>query len=248
MQGTYTACVKFQVRVLTLGQLANLWSMGMSLLPEVGRSRASFERRGRSTDQEYVFTDADELAQTRFGFRPGELKLRSVHVGNADVSIGIHSVDIRRSWANLFWGILLALPTGLHVEITGSKEAEVLRVRRTLKQWGEQNLGTTRSALWLRLGILAAGLIGAWVGTEFLERSAGYMFLLMALWLYVFVMISLVRGWIPARFRWSTELRIIDGETPKRGGSGGGPGTAPSPAPEPGANADRAGKPSLETT
>ena len=243
MQGTHTARVKFQVRVLTLGQLANLWSMVMSLLPEVNRSRASFKRRGQSTDQEYVFEDADELAQTRFGFRPGELELQSVHVANADVSIDIH-----RSRTNLFWGTLFALPAGLEVEITGSKEAEVLKVRKAIEQWGGQNFDTMRSTLRLKLGVLAAGIIGAWAGAEFLELSARDTFLVMALWIYVFFTICLVHGWIPARFRWSTELRIIDGEAPKRGGSGGGTPTAPAPAPDPGTTVDRVGKPSLETT
>ena len=46
---------------------------------------------------------------------------------NADVSI-----DIPRSWTNLFWGTLLALPTGLGVEISGSKEGEVLKVRKAI--------------------------------------------------------------------------------------------------------------------
>ena len=243
MQGTHTARVKFQVRGLTLGQLANLWSMVMSLLPEVNRSRASFKRRGRSTDQDFVFVDADELAQTRFGFLPGELKLLSVHVANADVSIDIHG-----GRTNLFWGTLFALPTGLEVEVTGSKEGEVLKVRNTIEQWGEQNFGTMRSALRLKLGVLAAGVIGAWAGAQFLELSARDTFLVMALWIYVFFVICLVHGWVPARFRWSTELRIIDGEAPKRGGPGGGNPAAPAPAPDPGATADRVGKPSLETT
>ena len=243
MQGTHTARVKFQVRVLALGQLASLWSMVMSLLPEVNHSRASFTRRGRSTDQDYLFEDADELAQTRFGFRPGELKLQSIHVANADLSI-----DIRRGWTNLFRGILFALPAGLGVEITGSKEAEVLKARKAIEQWGGQNFGTTRSALRLKLGVLAGGIIGAWAGAEFLELSARDTFLVMALWLYVFFMICLVQGSVPARFRWSTELRIIDGEAPKRGGPGGGPPTAPEPAPDPGNTADRVGKPSLEAT
>lgn len=243
MQGTHTARVKFQVRVLTLGQLANLWSMVMSLLPEVNRSRVSFKRRGRSTDQDYLFEDADELAQARFGFRPGELKLQSIHVANADLSI-----DIRRGWTNLLWGTLFALPAGLEVEITGSKEAEVLKVRKAIEQWGGQNFDTPRSALRLKLGVLAAGIIGAWAGAELLELSARDTFLVMGLWIYVFFVICLVQGWLPARFRWSTGLRIIDGEAPKRGGPGGGAPTAPAPAPDPGTTADRVGKPSLETT
>ena len=243
MRGKYTAHVKFQVRVLTLGQLADLWSMAMSALPEVSYSAASFKRRGRSTDQDFVFEDADELAQTRFGLRPGELTLQSVHVANADVSIEIH-----RSWRNLSWGILLALPIGLEVDVTGSNEAEVLRVRNVIEQWGGENLGATRSALRLKLGVLAAGIVGAWAGAQFLELSARDTFLVMALWIYVFFVSCLVHGWIPARFRWSTELRIIDGEAPKRGGPGGGTPAAPAPAPDPGATADRVGKPSLETT
>ena len=243
MRGTYTARVGFQVRVLTLGQLADLWSMVMSLLPEVNRGWASFKRRGQATDQDYVFADADELAQTRFGFRPGELRLQSIHVANADLSIDIHG-----GRTNLFRGILFALPTGLEVEITGSKEAEVLKVRKAIEQWGGQNFGTTRSALRLKLGVLAAGIIGAWAGGELLELSAGKAFLIMVLWIYVFFMTCLFQGWIPARFRWSTELRIIDGEGPKRGGPGGGTPAAPAPAPDPGTTADRVGKPSLETT
>ena len=242
MQGTYTARVGFQVRVLTLGQLANLWSMVMSLLPEVNRGWASFKRRGQATDQDYVFADADELAQTRFGFRPGELKLQSIHVANADLSISIHE-----GRTNLFRGTLFALPTGLEVEITGSREAEVLKARKAIEQWGGQNLGTARSALRLKLGVLAAGIIGAWAGGELLGLSAGNTFLVVAVWIYVFFMTCLVHGWIPARFRWSTELRIIDGEAPKRRGPGGGTPPAPAPAPDPGTTADRVGKPSLET-
>ena len=243
MRGKYTAHVKFHVRVLTLGQFADLWSMVMSFLPEVTSSTASFERRGQSTDQDYAFEDADELAQTRFGFRPGELKLRSVRVANADVSIDIH-----RSWRNLSWGILLALPSGLEVDVTGSNEAEVLRVRSAIEQWGEQNLGTTRSALRLKLGVLAAGIFGAWAGAEIMELSARDTLLVMALWIYVFFVFCLVHGRIPARFRWSAELRIIDGEVPRRGGPDGGTPSAPAPAPDPGTTADRVGKPSLETT
>ena len=244
MRGTHTARVQFQVRVLTLGQLADLWSMVMSLLPEVNLGRASFKRRGRATDQDYVFADADELAQTRFGFRPGELQLLSIHVANADLSIDIHS-----SWTNLFRSTLFALPAGLEVQITGSKEAEVLKVRKAIEQWGGRNFGTTHSALRRKLGVLAAGIIGAWVGAEFLELSARATFLVTGLWIYVFFMACLVQGWLPARFRWSTELRIIDGDAPKRGGpGGGGTPTAPAPAPDPGTTADRAGKPSLETT
>ena len=242
MRGTYTARVGFQVRVLTLGQLANLWSMVMSLLPEVNRGWASFKRRGRSTDQDYVFADADELAQTRFGFRPGELKLQSIHVANADLSIDIHG-----GRTSLFRGTLFSLPAGLEVEITGSKEAEVLKVRKAIEQWGGQNFGPTRSALRLKLGVLAAGTIGAWAGGELLELSAGKTFLIMVLWIYVFFMTCLFQGWIPARFRWSTELRIIDGEAPKRGGPGGGTPTGPGPAPDSGTTVNRAGKPSLET-
>ena len=243
MQGTYTARVGFQVRVLTLGQLANLWSMVMSLLPEVNRGWASFKRRGQATDQDYVFADADELAQTRFGFRPGELKLQSIHVANADLSIYIHG-----GRSNLVRGTLFALPVGLEVEITGSKEAEVLKLRKVIEQWGGQNFGTTRSAFRLKLGVLAAGIIGAWAGAAFLELSARDTLLVLAVWTYVFFMSCLVHGWIPARFRWSTELRIIDGEAPKRGGPGGGTPTAPAPSPDPGTTADRVGKPSLETT
>ena len=242
MRGTYTARVGFQVRVLTLGQLANLWSMVMSLLPEVNRGWASFKRRGQATDQDYVFADADELAQTRFGFRPGELRLQSIHVANADLSISIHE-----GRTNHFRGTLFALPAGLEVEITGSKEAEVLKVRKAIEQWGGQNFGPTRSALRLKLGVLAAGIIGAWAGGELLELSAGKTFLIMVLWIYVFFMTCLFQGWIPARFRWSTELRIIDGEGPKRGGPGGGTPAAPAPAPDPGTTADGIGKSSLET-
>ena len=243
MQGRYTARVKFQVRMLTLGQLAGLWSMVMSLLPEVSRSTASFKRRGRSTEQGYVFDDADELAQTRFGFRPGELELQSVHVASGDVSIDIH-----RGWTNQFRGTLLALPSGLEVDVTGANEADVLKVRKAIEQWGEKNLGTTRSPFRPKLGVLAAGIIGAGLGAVFLELSVKDTFLVMALWIYVFLMICLVQVWTPARFRWSTELRIIDGEAPKRRGPRGGEPTAPSPAPDSGTTANRVGNPSLKTT
>ena len=46
MQGEYTTDVTFNVRVLTLRQLADLWSMVMSFLPEVIYSAATFKRQG----------------------------------------------------------------------------------------------------------------------------------------------------------------------------------------------------------
>lgn len=241
MQGEYTTAVTFHVRVLTLRQLADLWSMAMSFLPEVTYSAASFKRQSESTEHEYIFRDADDLAQTTLDFRPGELTLRSIHISNPDVRI-----FIREGWSSLFLDIALALPSELKVEITGSNEAEVLTLKGAIEQWGEGNVGARPWALWCKLGVLAAGAVAAPAGVALIGLPAVYSFLAVVGWLVLFTFLCLAHGSIPARFRWSTRLRIVRGAPPRGGGPGGGAPRLPDPSPVPGAAKDEAGKPSVE--
>lgn len=241
MQGEYTTDVTFHVRVLTLPQLADLWSMAMSFLPEVSYSAATFKRQGRSTEHEYRFRDADDLARTTLDFRPGELALVSIHISTPDVRI-----VIREGWASLFLDVSLALPTNLKVEITGSNEAEVLKLRSAIRQWGGGNVEGRPWALWCKLGGLAAGIVGAWAGAALLGFSALNTLLAVVGWFVAFTFFCLAHGSIPARYRWSTRLRIVPGAPPKGGGPGGGAPGLPDPSPFPGAAKDEAGKPSVE--
>ena len=243
MQGEYTTHVTFDVRVLTLQQLADIWSMAMSFLPEVSHTTASFKRRGRPTDHEYVFHDADELARTRLDFRPGELKLGTIHISNADTRIFIHE-----AWTHLVRDALLGLPTKLKLEISGSNEAEVLKVRSAIEHWGEQHVKTRSLAIRLKLGVLAAGIIGTWAGATILESTANATVLATVLWIIAFGLFCLVHGAIPARFSWTTQLRLISGLPPKGGGPGGNTRTFPDPSPVPGATTDQARNPSVENS
>lgn len=241
MQGEYTTDVTFNVRVLTLRQLADLWSMVMSFLPEVIYSAATFKRQGRSTEHEYRFRDADELARTTLDFRPGELTLGSIHISSPDVRI-----FIREGWASLLLDVSLALPTNLKVEIIGSNEAEVLKLRSAIRKWGEGNVDARPWALWCKLGGLAAGTIGAWAGAALLGFSALTTLLAVVGWLVFFTFLCLAHGSIPARYRWSTRLRIVPGAPPRGSGPGGGAPGLPDPSPFPGVARDEAGKPSVE--
>ena len=241
MQGEYRTDVTFHARVLTLRQLADLWSMAMSFLPEVSYSAAAFKRQGRSTEHEYIFRDADDLAQTTLDFRPGELTLSSIHISNPDVRI-----FIREGWRSLLLDVTLSLPSILKVEITGSNEAEVLKMKGAIEQWGERNVEGRPLALRCKLGVLAAGIIGAWAGAALIGLSALFSFLAVVGWLVLFTFICLAHGSIPARFRWSTRLRIVHGAPPRRGGPGGGAPGLPDPSPSPGTAKDETGKPSVE--
>ena len=90
MKGTYTTVVRFEVRTVSLRQLAALWSTVMALVPEVRSSFAAFERRGQPTAHAYLYRDADELAHAGIEAKPGELQLRSIHVRGPD-TLGRHS-------------------------------------------------------------------------------------------------------------------------------------------------------------
>ena len=155
MEGRYMTVVRFHVRTVSLQQLAALWSTVMALVPEVRGGSATFERRGQPTEHEYVYRDADELARAGLEVEPGELRLRSIRVLGPETSVEVHE----RGGAD-FLSAVLVLPNALCVDITGSNERDVLKIRDTVERWVARNLATTRRALWLKLGALVAGIVG----------------------------------------------------------------------------------------
>ena len=177
MEGTYTTHVCFHVRTVSLRQLAALWSTVMAMAPEVRSGSATFERRGQPTEHEYVYRDADELAHAGLEVAPGELRLRSIRVHGPETSVGIHE----RAGTD-FLSAVLVLPNALCVDIAGSNERDVLKIRNAVEHWGMLNLATTRQAVWLKLGVLAAGIVGIWAGAAVLGFPANDAIAATVLW------------------------------------------------------------------
>ena len=227
MQSEHTIRVVFPVRKVSLRQLAELWSVLMSLLPEVRHCTARFCFRGQSSEHTYTFEDADELARARLAFRPGELKLSWMSLSN--YSTRIH---VSEHWEGGMAKVLLALPNRLRVEISGSNEGEVLAIRDAVEKWGERNLHTDRRQLWAKLGVLASGLGGTGVAAVVTSLPAsdavGYMFVWMALVVAGCVLPVL----IPAGQRRLVELRIVSTPAPNGGGYGSGTPAESQPSPD----------------
>ena len=231
MEGTYTTVVRFDVRTVSLHQLAALWSTVMALVPEVHGSSTALERHGQRTGHAYVYRDADELARAGLEAGSGELRLRSVRVHGPDTSVGIDE----RPGAG-FLSVVLGLPNALYVEIAGSNERDVLEIRNAVERWVARHLETTRRALWLKLGTLAAGVGAAWLGAAIVGLSADQAMAATALWVAGIVLVSCLQFAIPALRRRTIELRIV-ADTPSAGG-GHGESAFPAPDPEPGATMD----------
>ena len=145
MQGQFRTHISFDAREVSLQQLAGLWSTAMACLPEVGRCTATFKRRGPSTEHEYIYDDADELARAGIEAKPGELRLRSIHIYSPDAT-----VDIEERYTTGFFKTLLTLPNTLGVTLSGSNERAVLALRTAIEQWGERNLEPDQSGSELR--------------------------------------------------------------------------------------------------
>ena len=205
MQSEHTTSVLFPVREVSLRQLAELWSALMSLLPEVRHCTARFRLRGKSSEHLYTFEDADELARSRLAFRPGELKLSYMSLSNSSTRI-----YVSEHWGGGMGRLLLALPNPLEVEITGPNEREALAIRDAVGKWGGRNLRLDRRQLWVKLGVLASGLVGAGVAAALTDLSVsdamGYMFM----WMVFFVLGCLLPASIPASRRRFVELRIVN--------------------------------------
>ena len=222
MEGTYTTHVRFHVRTVSLQQLAALWSTVMALVPEVRGGSATFERRGQSTEHEYVYRDADELAHDGLEVRPGELRLRSIRVHGPGTSVGIHE----RQGAD-FLSLALGLPHTLWLDITGSNERDVLMIRDAVEHWVARNLATSRRALWLKLGALAAGIGAIWLNAVVMGLPAIQAIAATVMWVLTLFVVSMLQSLIPATRRRTIDLRIVNDAPPGGGGRRGGASPAP---------------------
>ena len=231
MEGTYTSVVRFDVRTVSLRQLAALWSTVMALVPEVRSSYAEFERHGQPTGHAYVYRDPDELASAGLGTGLGELRLRSVRVHGPDTSVGIHERP-----GTVFPSVFVGLPNALYVEIAGSNERDVLAIREAVDRWVAGHLATTRRALWLKLGALAAGIGAAWLIAVVMGFPANQAIGASGLWLSGIILVSSLQFAIPALRRRTIDLRIVNDAPPAGGGRRGD--VSPAPEPEPGAAKD----------
>ena len=231
MEGTYTTHFRLHVRTVSLQQLAALWSTVMALVPEVRGGSATFERRGQPTEHEYHYRDADELAHAGLEVRPGELRLRSIRVHGPGTSVGIHE----RAGAD-FPSVALGLPNALWLDITGSNERDVLTIRNAVEHWAARNLATSRRALWLKLGALAAGIGAIWPGAVVMGLSANQAIAATVVWVLTILVVFILQSLIPAIRRRTLELRIVNDAPP---GGGGRRGRTPaSPDPDSGATMD----------
>ena len=216
MEGRYTTNIRFHVRTVSLRQLAALWSTVMAMAPEVRSGSATFERRGQLTEHEYVYRDADELAHAALEVAPGELRLQSVRVLGPETSVGIHE----RTGSD-FLSAVLGLPNALYVDIAGSNERDVLEIRDAVEHWVERNLATTRRALWLKLGALAAGIVAIWAGAAVLGFPTNQATAATVLWISGVIVASFLQFAVPALRRRTLELRIVDDASPSGGGRRG---------------------------
>ena len=216
MEGRYTKVLLFHVRTVSLQQLAALWSTVMASMPEERRGEAAFERSGQPTEHLYVFRDADELAHAGLEAAPGELRLRSVNVVGRGTRVDIFEVEAANCPPPA--AALLVLPNSLWVGITGSNERDVLRIRDVVERWVERNLTTSRRALWLKLGVLGAGIAAIWAGAGVSGFSLGYAIAATAFWGAGVMFASLIQFAVPALHRRTLELRILNEASHAGGG------------------------------
>ena len=236
MKGRYTTVAQFHVRTVSLRQLAALWSTVMALVPVVRAASATFERRGQPTEHEYVYRDADELARAGLEVAPGELRLQSVRVLGSKTS-----VDIRERTGSDFVSAVLGLPNMLCVDIAGSNERDVLRIRAAVGRWVARNLTTTRRALWLKLGVLAAGIVAIWVGAAALGFPASQAIAATALWIPGVLLVSFLQFAVPTLRRRTLQLRIV--ADTQCAGAGRGASLSVTPDPESGETTDTGTEP-----
>lgn len=241
MRSEHTTCVVFPVREVSLRQLAELWSVLMSLLPEVRHCTACFRRRGKSSEHTYTFEDADDLARSRLAFRPGELKLTLMSLSNSSTRIYVNE-----HWGGGMGKLLLALPNRLRVEISSLNEREALAIRDAVEKWGGRNLQSDRRQLWVKLAVLASGLGGVGVAAAVTGLSASDAMGYMLAWMALVVAGCVFPALIPASARRFVELRIVNPPAPKGGGRGSGTPAGPRPGPGSEVVTDAGGRPVRE--
>ena len=241
MESEHSTSVVFPVREVSLRQLAELWSVLMSLLPEVRHCTARFRLQGKSSEHTYTFEDADELARSRLAFRPGELKLTLMSLSNSSTRIYVNE-----HWGGGMGKLLLVLPNQLAVEITGPNEGEVLAIRNAVETWGGRNLHPDRRQLWVKLGVLASGLGGVGVAAALTSLSASEAMGYVIIWTVLVVLGCVLPALIPASRRRFAELRIVNPQAPKGGGPGSGTPTEPQPGPGSEVVMDAGGRPVRE--
>ena len=206
MHGTFKTELRFHVRKVSLCELMALWSAVMACVPEVSRGVATFERRGRLTEQRYVYWDADELARADLDAVAGELRLCGIGVRSDDTAVHIRAGG--RAGPSDF---LIVQPEWLTVDITGSNERDVLALRAAIEQWGGRHLPICRHWLWPRAGVLAAGLGVVGVNAVMNDLGAADAVTGVLFWYAVFKCAELFQWAIPALRRRTLELRIVTG-------------------------------------
>ena len=228
MHGTCTTGIRLHVREVSVGQLADLWSVIMARLPEVRRSNASFVRRGQSVDETYDYDDAEELAHADLDVRPGELSLSFIDIVGPDTK-----VFIVEGWPYGPSNILLLQSSWLQVDITGPNERDVVALRVAVERWAERNLDMRRLGLWLKSGVLVAGVGAASVAGAVSDQGASEALRFGLMWVAAFKCLEALQVFVPALGRRTLHLWITNGVPP-----GGGRHGAQAPGqPEPNASA-----------
>ena len=215
MHGTFKTRLRFHVREVSLRQLAGLWSTVMACLAEVRSCAATFECRGKCTKHTYVYGDADELACAELDVKPDELRLCDIGVRSPDTTVHIGS-----QFHVGPWHFLIAQPKWLTVNISGSNERHVVKLRAAIERWGERNLETSRRWLWLRAGVLAAGIGVAGVIAVISDLGAVVAIAVALFWFAAFKCAELLQWFIPELHRRTLELRVVSGPRGDGGGRG----------------------------
>ena len=206
MHGTFKTELRFRVRKVSLRELTALWSAVMVSLAEAPRGVATFERRGRFTEQRYLYWDADELARADLDAAAGELRLCGIGVRSDDTAVHI-GAGFRAGPLDF----LIVQPEWLTVDITGSNERDVVALRAAIEQWGVRHLPICRHWLWPRAGVLAAGFGAVGVSAVMNDLGAADAVTVALFWYAVFKCAELFQRAIPALRRRTLELRIVTG-------------------------------------
>ena len=104
-----------------------------------------------------------------------------------------------------------------------------MKQRAAIEQWGGRNLQTSRLWLWLKAGVLAAGIgvavaIGAIKNLPAVDAITAALF-----WFAVFKCAEAFQWFIPALRRRTLEVRIVNDTRPGAGGRGGYAPVEPEP-------------------
>ena len=106
----------------------------------------------------------------------------------------------------------------------GRDAARCSSIREAVERWAARNLATSRWALWLKLGALAAG-----IGAVVMGLSANQAIAATVLWVFGFLVVSMLQSEIPAVRRWTIDLRVVNDAPSGGGGRRGGATIDPDP-------------------